>query len=98
MKWKKPIGRLRTIGWAEGLSFLILLSIAMPMKYVLDIPEAVSVVGMLHGVLFVLYMLAVAHVTWTERWSAGRVAGAILAAFLPFGPFVMDAKLLRSKA
>lgn len=92
------IGRLRIIGLVEGLSFLVLLLIAMPLKYWADIPEVVTVVGGLHGILFVLYMLAVVHVWIKHRWSILKVAGAMLAAFLPFGPFVLDRKLLKNEA
>ena len=91
------IGRLRLIGIAEGISFLLLLGIAMPLKYVAGIPEMVKWVGWIHGLLFVLYLAAVAHVTFLHRWSVLRVAGAFLAALLPFGTFVLDAKLRREE-
>ncbi|RAL24300.1 DUF3817 domain-containing protein [Thermoflavimicrobium daqui] len=90
-----PIGRLRIIGFIEGLSFLLLLGIAMPLKYLADIPEFVTITGWIHGVLFVLYLVAVAHVTVVHRWSFGKIIGALAASVLPFGPFVLDAKLLR---
>ncbi len=95
---KSPLGRLRFIGLYEGLSFLVLLLIAMPLKYWADIPEAVSIVGSLHGVLFVLYMLAVIHVWIVHRWNIWKVIAAFAAAFLPFGPFVLDRKLLANEA
>lgn len=60
----------------EGLiSFLILLGIAMPLKYALDLPQAVKFVGMAHGFLFVLYLLSIAWVTLMHRWSVWRVLG-----------------------
>lgn len=90
---KTAIGRLRAIGMLEGLSFLILLGIAMPLKYMAGYPEAVKVVGSLHGLFFVLYLFAVAHVTFVHRWSILRVFGAFVASILPFGTFVLDAKL-----
>ncbi|MCR2805539.1 DUF3817 domain-containing protein [Paenibacillus soyae] len=92
---KSAIGRLRVIGWLEGMSFLVLLLIAMPLKYWADIPEVVTVVGGLHGLFFVLYILAVIHVTFAHRWSFLKFAAACIASFLPFGPFVVDRKLLR---
>ncbi|SEG43047.1 DUF3817 domain-containing protein [Paenibacillus sp. UNC499MF] len=88
-----PIGRLRVIGILEGISFLLLLFIAMPLKHFADIPQPVTVVGGLHGLLFVLFLLAVAHVTFVHRWSILKVLIAILASFLPFGTFVLDARL-----
>ncbi|WP_141502860.1 DUF3817 domain-containing protein [Paenibacillus luteus] len=92
---KTALGRLRFIGFYEGISFLVLLLIAMPLKYWADFPHVVTVVGGLHGLLFVLYMLAVLHVWITHRWSILKVAAAFIAAFLPFGTFVLDKKLLR---
>ncbi|MCA0754154.1 DUF3817 domain-containing protein [Paenibacillus sp. N4] len=95
--FKTAIGRLRFIGFYEGLSFLVLLLIAMPLKYWADLPQAVMVAGSLHGLLFVLYMLALLNVWISNRWSIVKVALAALAAFLPFGPFVLDKKLLRDQ-
>ncbi|AFH61899.1 DUF3817 domain-containing protein [Paenibacillus caseinilyticus] len=96
MTMRTPIGRLRVVGLLEGISFLLLLGIAMPLKYMLDLPQMVSVVGMAHGVLFVAYLLAVAHVTFVHRWSLLKVLFAVIASFLPFGTFMLDARLKRS--
>ncbi|TXK79609.1 DUF3817 domain-containing protein [Paenibacillus sp. N3.4] len=90
---KRSLNTLRYVGWAEGTSFLILLCIAMPLKYAFDIPEAVLIVGMAHGVLFVLYLLSLAWVTFLHRWSIRRVLTAFIAAFIPFGPFLLDRRL-----
>ncbi|WP_169082944.1 DUF3817 domain-containing protein [Paenibacillus sp. PL91] len=95
---KTVIGRLRFVGLFEGISFLVLLLIAMPLKYWADIPEAVAIAGSLHGLLFVLYMLALLHVWIACRWSIFKVAAAFIAAFLPLGTFVLDKKLLRDQA
>lgn len=95
--FKTPLGRLRAVGIYEGISFLILLFIAMPLKYYAGLPQLVKIVGSLHGLLFVLYLVAVAHVTFVSRWSILRVLGAILASLLPFGTFVLDAKLRREQ-
>lgn len=87
------LGRFRVIGIMEGISYLVLLGIAMPLKYLLDVPLAVKIAGSLHGLLFVLYVIALAHVTLKKRWSTLKVAGAFLASLLPFGNFVLDARL-----
>lgn len=89
------LGRLRVLGFLEGVSFLLLLGIAMPLKYIAGEPGAVRVIGMAHGVLFIVYILAAIHAAIDYRWSWRRVALLVLAAFVPFGPFVADAKLLR---
>jgi integral membrane protein len=90
---RTPVGRLRVIGLIEGLSFLFLLGIAMPLKYFADIPQVVTVIGMVHGVLFMLYLVAVAHATIVVRWSAVWTIGAVIASVIPFGNFVLDKRL-----
>ncbi|MFD2170402.1 DUF3817 domain-containing protein [Tumebacillus lipolyticus] len=92
---KTPIGRLRAIGWVEGVSFLVLLLIAMPMKYWMDIPGPVTVVGAIHGVLFILYILAVVQAAVVHKWSLKWIVGALIASSVPFGTFVLDARLRR---
>ena len=96
MQWiKTSIGRLRVIGIWEGVSFLVLLGIAMPLKYVYGEPGAVRVVGMAHGVLFMLYVGAAIQAALEHKWAWKRTALVLLASLLPAGPFVVDAKLLR---
>ena len=92
---KTQLGRLRIIGFAEGLSFLILLGIAMPLKYFFGLPETVRVVGMAHGLLFVLYVLLVIQVKIEYGWSLKKMGLALLASVIPFGTFWADAKLFR---
>ena len=92
---KTPLGRLRVIGWWEGVSFLVLLLVAMPLKYYWGMPKAVSVVGMAHGVLFMLYVLAAIQAALEYDWPWKKTALVLIASVLPAGPFVVDAKLLR---
>lgn len=90
---KTSIGRLRIIGIFEGISMLVLLFIAMPLKYFAGIPEAVKMVGWIHGILFVAFCLR-ATMTYQERgWKFSKLVLAVIAAFLPFGTFVFDRKL-----
>jgi integral membrane protein len=95
---KTPLGRLRVIGFVEGLSFLILLGIAMPLKHFAGMPLAVTIVGAAHGGLWILMLLAVADVAWRRSWPAKRIAGAVLASVVPGGPFVLDYLVLKPKA
>ncbi len=90
-----PLSRLRLVGCLEGVSFLVLLLVAMPLKYFADQPLAVRYVGMAHGILFLLYLLALAPVALDHRWKARTLALAVLASLLPAGPFVFDAKVLK---
>jgi integral membrane protein len=91
--WKTPIGRLRAAGFLEGTSFLILLFIAMPLKYAADIPEPVTVIGMLHGALFILYLLTIANALVIRDLTFVKSLLAFAAAFVPFGPFLLNRKL-----
>lgn len=93
---KTTLGRLRVVGFLEGMSFLILLGIAMPLKYVWQMPAAVQVVGMLHGVLFVAYVLLVIQVKIEYSWPFKKMALALVASILPLGPFIADKKLFKS--
>ena len=88
-----PIGRLRAIGILEGVSFLVLLGIAMPLKYLADMPTAVKIVGWIHGMLFVALCWALAEAKHEGRWPASKAVKVLIAAFLPFGPFVIDRSL-----
>ncbi|MCE9668345.1 DUF3817 domain-containing protein [Myxococcus stipitatus] len=90
---KTPLGRFRAVALAEGLSFVALLFVAMPLKYAADMPLAVRYTGMTHGLLFVLYLLALMEAAIALRWSFGRVAMAFGASLVPFGNFLLDAKL-----
>ena len=94
---KTPISRLRVIGIIEGISYLILLGIGMPLKYLAGIPEVVKVVGWAHGVLFVLFCLALLHVWIVRRWSIGRAFLAFVASLVPFGTFIFDKSLKREE-
>lgn len=75
---------------AEGVSFLVLLLIAMPLKYLADFPIAVTIVGGLHGALFVGFMIMVYVVKETYNRSWGWAFKAFIASIIPFGTFVMD--------
>jgi integral membrane protein len=81
---------LATIGLVEGWSYLILLGVAMPLKYFAGFPAAVRVVGMAHGVLFVLFCAALLRVMIVRRWSILRGAAAFGSSLVPFGTFVLD--------
>ena len=69
----------------------------MPLKYISGYPWMVRVVGSAHGVLFVLYVAALLHAAVELRWSAWRVLGGLVAAVLPFGPFVFERHLRNAR-
>jgi len=87
------IGRLRWIGNIEGISYLVLLLIAMPLKYWANVPSAVTIVGSVHGLLFGLFLLALLHAWIIKKWSFLFVVIAFLSAFIPLGTFFLDRRL-----
>jgi integral membrane protein len=89
------INHLRRIGMIEGASFLILLGVAMPLKYFAGLPVAVQVMGWAHGLLFIIFCLALLRAKRSARWSIAESAVVFVAALLPFGPFLIDARLRR---
>lgn len=92
---KNNLGRLRIIGILEGISYLALLGVCMPLKYMFDMPEPTEPVGMAHGVLFILYCLLVLVVGVNLKWSIKTILWALVASLLPFGTFVADSKIFK---
>jgi integral membrane protein len=92
-----PVRNLRNIGNIEGISYLALLGIAMPLKYIGGIPKAVTIAGGIHGFLFVLFMIALMIVWRKKNWSYDKVAFAFLASIIPFGTFYLDKKLRKEE-
>ncbi|WP_103564209.1 DUF3817 domain-containing protein [Actinomadura rubteroloni] len=80
----------RIVSIAEAVSFLVLLLIAMPLKYAADAPAAVSIVGPIHGVLFLGYVGMVFLVRPVLGWNGTRTVLALLAAVLPVAPFLVE--------
>ncbi len=93
--WNSPIARLRFIGKLEGVSFLLLLGLAMPLKYLLGIAMAVKVVGWAHGLLFMALCWALLTAFTDGRLPFKHAVLVFVAALLPFGPFVADRGLAR---
>lgn len=87
------IKTLRLVGLFEGISFLLLLFIAMPVKYMMDNPILVKYIGMGHGVLFVLFLVVLFTVCEKQKWSLGMFIMGLIASIVPFGPFIFDLKL-----
>ena len=85
----------RYSGWLEGGSYLLLLLVAMPLKYVWGEPGMVRVVGMAHGLLFLAYVGLAFAMYDREDWPLKKLAWAMVASLLPFGPFVFERRALR---
>lgn len=91
------LGRFRLVAFAEGVSAILLFLVAVPLKYLLQIPEPTFYIGAAHGGLFVLYMLLLIQVTIEKGWSFQKFALGTVASFVPFGTFYADAQWFREK-
>jgi integral membrane protein len=93
----KSLERLRIIGNIEGISYLVLLGIAMPMKYMGNMPQAVRIAGSVHGFLFVAYCIALVAVWRTRKWPYEKVAIAFILSIIPFGTFFLDKQIRKEE-
>lgn len=90
---KTTVGQFRLVAFIEGISYLALLFIAMPLKYLYDNPVPVKIVGMTHGVLFILFMILLLAAAQKHQWSFKFNSLLFLASLLPFGTFFTDKRL-----
>lgn len=90
--------RLRRVGVLEGISFLVLVFVAVPLKHLAGNPLAVRIVGPIHGVLFLAFTYLLFGVAAERDWPLRKSALAFVAALVPFGPFVLDRKLAAEDA
>jgi integral membrane protein len=90
-----PLGRFRAIAFLEGLSAIFLFFVAMPLKYWAGLPLFVKYGGWAHGVLFLIYIVALLQVFIVEKWGIVKAILAFMASLIPVGTFVFDAKYLK---
>jgi integral membrane protein len=89
------IGRFRLIAFLEGISLLILVFIAMPIKYGWGNPALVKSVGQIHGILFILFILLAITISLEQEWRFKTTTWKVLlASFIPFGTFYIDKHIL----
>lgn len=94
MTLKTKISSFRWISILEGISFLVLLFLAMPLKYFFDLPQMVQIVGMAHGVLFIAYVAGAFFMYSPLNWRPQTLLIAIVCSVIPFGPFYIEKKYL----
>lgn len=87
------IKALRVISIMEGISFLLLLGVAMPLKYMWSNDMLIRPIGMAHGVLFLVFLVVLLVVCQKEKWSLSMFVMGLVASLLPFAPFLFDMKL-----
>ncbi|KAA3632548.1 MAG: DUF3817 domain-containing protein [Bacteroidetes bacterium] len=92
------VKRLRAIAFVEGTSLLALLFITMPLKYLMDMPQPNYVLGMIHGVLFIVYVALVIQAKYAFNWNLKTTFLALAASVIPFGTFWADKKIFKLAA
>lgn len=91
------IGRLKLLGWLEGSSLLLLVGLAVPLKYMFDMPALVRMMGPVHGILFLLFIFQTISAGIEQQWRFRQTTWKVLVACLiPFGTFYINARLLKS--
>lgn len=92
---KTKVGRLRIIGFLEGVSLLVLLLIAVPLKYAFSYPDVSKIMGPVHGAIFLLFLFNALGVGVEQNWKFKTTTWkVILACFIPLGTFYIDNKIL----
>ncbi|MEO8534729.1 MAG: DUF3817 domain-containing protein [Flavobacterium sp.] len=92
--FKTNIGRLRILGLLEGISLLILIFIAVPLKYIFDNPSGTKMMGPIHGALFLLFIFNALSVGVEQNWKFTTTWKVLLACIIPFGTFYIDHTIL----
>lgn len=93
---KTSVGRLRLIALLEGISLIVLVGIGVPLKYMFNNPIGSELVGPIHGVLFILYVILTFNVAGEYKWKFTQTTWKVLiASFIPFGTFYIDSKILK---
>lgn len=94
MTLNHQVKSFKWISILEGTSFLVLLLIAMPLKYIWEAPKMVEIVGMFHGILFVLYILGALWLYKAMNWNLKTLLVICVSSVLPLGPFYVEKKYL----
>lgn len=88
------VGLLRLIGFLEGISFLVLVFIAMPIKYIGQNPVPVQIIGQAHGLLFVVFVLYTIVISFKLKWDKLTSLKVLISSIIPFGTFYIDKTIL----
>lgn len=93
MSTDKPVSLLRKLALIEGISFLVILFVTMPLKYLMDMPGPNKVFGMLHGVLFIVYVVYMAYMWANRKWPLSVLLWGFAASIVPFLVFWVEKKV-----
>jgi integral membrane protein len=94
MNLKKCLGQLRILAILEGISYL-LLGLTMPLKYTYEIGLPNKIVGMIHGLLFILFCLWIIRFSVLRKWSPTKTGICLASSLIPFATFIVDYKILK---
>lgn len=90
-------GRFRILAFCEGISFLLILFVTMPLKYFYQWPEPNKIVGMAHGILFLYYLSMLIPIKSERLWTWKETSFAAIASVLPFGTFIAERYLFQKE-
>lgn len=93
-----PLRRFRWFALLEGISLVLLVFGAVPLKHLAGNPLAVRILGPIHGLFFLLYAWAVYSAVSDDKWTKAQAGWAMLASVIPFGTFVLEARIRRDEA
>lgn len=88
----------RVVAFLEGVSYILLLFIATPIKYLADDPQYVKLLGMPHGLLFIVYIILAFMIRPDYKWNTRQFVVVLIASLIPFGTFYVDRKYLKKTA
>jgi integral membrane protein len=94
----KPLSRLRVIGLCEGGTLLILVAIAVPLRHLAGVPIATKIMGPIHGLVFILYLVALIDCISAGAFTSREIARGAIACLIPFGTFLNDGLIRRKIA
>ncbi len=92
------ITSFRLISYLEGISYLAILFVTMPLKYLFSSPEPNKVIGMAHGFLFLAYIVFAFLIKQEKKWNNKTLGIVLLCSIIPFGTFWMDSKYLKEQS
>lgn len=88
------VATFKLISYLEGISYLLILFVTMPLKYIFESPEPNQIIGMAHGFLFLIYIVLAFLVKPEKRWDIKTLIIVLVCSIIPFGTFWMDRKYL----
>jgi integral membrane protein len=94
--FRNSLPRFLLVAFLEGCSYL-LFALTMPLKYKMNLPQPNYIVGMIHGILFIAYVVLLLVVWRQYKWSFKKVALSFIASLIPFGTFFANKKIYRAK-